>query len=182
MDTLGVVECRGIAAGIELADAMMKTADVELVKAGTICSGRYMIYVSGDRAAVAASVQQAEESGRSLKGSFVISNISRQLMAALKRENIEPQPGAIGIIECRCVSAGIAAADATVKRSDITLAKLVTGQGINGKSYFVISGDVASVREAADTAEHALGKDLIEAVVIPRPDASIVKNLIRGVR
>ncbi len=182
MDTLGVVECRGIAAGIEVADAMMKTADVELLRAGTICSGRYMIYVMGDRAAVSASVQQAEESGRSLKGSFVISNVSRQVMAVLRKEKTLSNAGSLGIVECRCVSAGIAAADAAVKRSDITLVKLVAGQGINGKSYFVISGDVASVREATDTAERALGNALIEAVVIPRPDASVVKNLLKGVR
>jgi len=182
MDTLGVVECRGIAAGVEIADGMMKTADVELVRAGTICSGRYMIYVSGDRSAVSASVRHAEESGRSLKGSFVISNISRQVVAAIKKEKLLHEPGALGVIECRCVSVGIAAADAAVKRSAIALAKLVTGQGINGKSYFVICGDVASVREAAEAAEHALGKDLIEATVIPRPDASVVKSLLRGVR
>ncbi|WP_147820278.1 BMC domain-containing protein [Salidesulfovibrio onnuriiensis] len=182
MDTLGVVECRSIAAGVEVADGMMKVADVELVRAATICSGRYMIYVSGDRAAVATSVRHAEESGRGLKGSFVISNVSPQVMAVLRKESVLPEPGALGVIECRCVSAGISAADAAVKRSAITLARLVTGQGINGKSYFVISGDVASVREATEVAKAALDKDLIEAVVIPRPDASVVKALVRGVR
>lgn len=182
MDTLGIVESRTIAAGVELADGMMKVADVELVRAGTICSGRYMIYVSGDRAAVSASVKFAEESGRPLKGSFVISNVSPQVMAAIRKESVLVGPGAIGIVECRGVSAGINAADHAVKRSAITLAKLVAGQGINGKSYFVMSGDVASVREAADAAQTALGKDLVEAVVIPRPDASVVKTLVRGVR
>lgn len=180
MDTLGVVECKRIAAGVEVADMMMKVADVELVRANTICSGRYMIYVAGDRMAVSTSVNQARNSGRPLKGSFVISNISPQVMSALRKERTIMDPGALGVIECTCVSAGVAAADAAVKRSAITLARIVTGQGINGKSYFVISGDVASVREAAEAAEAVLDRNLIEAVVIPRPDASVVKALVRG--
>jgi len=41
----------------------------------------------------------------------------------------------------------------------------------------VISGDVASVEEATQAAKSALGKNLVEAVVIPRPNASVVKAL-----
>jgi microcompartment protein CcmL/EutN len=182
MDTLGVVECRSIAAGVEIADAMVKVADVELVRAGTICSGRYMIYVSGDRAAVASSVNEAVASGRPLKGHFVISGVSPQVLSVLRRETPVAEGDALAVVECRCVSAGINAADVAAKRSSVTLARLVAGQGINGKSYFVLSGDVASVREAAQAAEAALGTELIEAVVIPRPDASVVNALVRGVR
>lgn len=182
MDTLGVVECRGIAAGVEVADAMVKAADVELVRAGTICSGRYMIYVAGDRAAVGNSVKCAEESGRRLKGGFVISNVSPQVLAVLKRESVAATCGALGIVECRCVSAGVAASDAAVKRSEVTLAKLVAGHGINGKSYFVISGDVAAVREAVEAAKDALGADLVDAVVIPGPDASVANALVKRKR
>ena len=45
MDSLGIVESRSIAAGAELTDMMVKGADVELVKAATICSGRFLIQV-----------------------------------------------------------------------------------------------------------------------------------------
>lgn len=182
MDTLGIVETKTIAGGVELADAMMKEADVELVRASTICSGRYLIFVAGDCEAVATSVKLAQDSGRALTGSFVISNVSFQLMAVLQRDGVAHEGGALGIIECRNVSSGVVAADSAVKHSAIQLLRLVTGQGINGKSYFVIGGDVASVREAAETAESILGKNLVEAVVIPRPNASVVRSLVRGVR
>lgn len=182
MDTLGIVEAKGIAGGVWLADAMVKEADVELVRASTICSGRYLIFVTGDRAAVSTSVQFAQDSGRALVGSFVISNVSSQLMAVLQRDIVPHKGGALGVIECRNVSSGVVAADSTVKRSDIQLLRIVTGQGINGKSYFVIGGDVASVNEAAETAESILGKNLVDAVVIPRPDATVVASLIKGLR
>lgn len=182
MDTLGIIECKSIAGGVELADAMMKEADVDLIRASTICSGRYLIFIAGDREAVTTSVQLARNSKRGLTGSFVLSNVSDQLMAALQREDVGHGGGALGIIECRNVSSGIVAADSAVKHSAIQLLRLVTGQGINGKSYFVIDGDVASVKEAATTAKSILGKNLIEAVVIPRPNVSVVRSLVRGIR
>lgn len=182
MDTLGIVESRSIAAGVELADGMVKAADVELVRASTICSGRYMIHVAGDREAVETSVRLARESGRALAGSFVLSNISPQVVAVLRKSFTADVGGALAVIECRMASVGIVAADCAVKRSAVTLVRLVTGQGINGKSYFVLSGDVASLEEATDAARSALGANLVEAVVIPRPSPSVVQALISVVR
>lgn len=182
MDTLGVVESKSIAAGVEVADGMVKEALVELVRASTICSGRYLIFVAGDREAVETAVRFARTSGRSLTGAFVISNVSPQVTEALKKSALARPGEAIGVIECRNVSSGVAAADSAVKRSSVLLLRLVTGQGINGKSYFVIGGDVASVEEATRAARAALGEKCIETVVIPRPDAAVVTALTGGMR
>jgi microcompartment protein CcmL/EutN len=177
VDTLGIIESKSIAAGVELADIMMKAANVELVKASTICSGRYMIYVSGERDAVQTSLNLAEKSGRVLIGNFILSNVSHQVITALKKISREDNVEAIGVVECRTASSGVAAADRAVKKALVCLSRLVTGNGINGKSYFVISGDVASVEEAVNEAKSSLGRNLIESVVIPGPDASVVKAL-----
>lgn len=182
MDTLGIVESRGIASGVDLADGMVKVANVELLRASTICSGRYLVMVAGDREAVETSVNFARESGRALKGTFVISNVSDQIFTALKRGTPVEAGDAISVVECRSVSSGVAAADCAVKRSAVRLVRLVMGQGINGKSYFVMSGDVASVKEATEAAETELGKQLVEAVVIPGPDPAVVSKLTSGVR
>lgn len=182
MDTLGVVESRSIAAGVELADAMLKAADVELARACTVCSGRYTIYVSGTKQAVETAVNVARDSERALAGAFVLSRISPQVLDALKRGNAVEEGEAIGVVECRTVSSGIAAADSAVKRADVRIARLVTGQGIQGKSYFVLSGDVASVREAVEAAKMVLNRELVEAVVVPRPEPAVVRALTSGVR
>ena len=182
MDTLGLVEAGSIAAGVELADFMVKAAQVELVKAGTICSGRYMIYVAGDREAVESSVETARTTGRQLAGSFVISNVSPLVISALRKNEAAGENDALAVVECRTVSSGIAAADSAVKRSAVRLLKLVTGQGINGKSYFVLCGDVAAVTEAVEAAKEALGPKLLETVGLPRPDASVLKAVTRVAR
>ncbi|MEA1967680.1 MAG: BMC domain-containing protein [Thermodesulfobacteriota bacterium] len=182
MDSLGIVESRSIAAGAELTDMMVKGADVELVKAATICSGRFLIQVSGDVKAVEIAVQIAKDSGRALVGSFVLSNVSDQVINALKRGAAVQKNDALAIVECKTASSGIAACDCSVKRSQVSLARLVIGQGINGKSYFVISGDVASVKEASDAAKSVLGKNLVEVVVLPFPSLLVVNALTKGLR
>ncbi len=176
-DSLGIVEAKSIAAGVRILDAMVKAADVELVKASTICSGRYLVFVSGDVEAVETSVATAEESGAGLVGSYTLSNISKQVLKTLKQYQ-KSEPGqAIGVVESKTVSSGIAAADKAVKRSLVTLNKLVTGQGINGKAYFVMTGDVASVNEAVEAAMEVLGKYLVDVTVLPSPDRSVARSL-----
>ena len=177
MDTLGLVEISSIAAGSELADGMMKVANVELVKAATICGGRFLIQVAGDRQAVETSVDFARNSGRKLVGDFVISGVSLQVIEALKKPQLAIPGDALGVVEAKNVSSGIESADHAVKQAAVTLVRLVAGTGIMGKSYFVLSGDVASVEEAVEAARTALGEKLVEAVVIPRPDAEVFKAL-----
>jgi microcompartment protein CcmL/EutN len=177
MDTLGIVDSRSIAAGADLADVMLKAAPVTLVRASVVCAGRFLILVEGDREAVETSVRAAENTGWHLAASYVVSHISRQVLAALRREPASLGGRAMGVIECRNAADGVIAADSAVKRAAVSLMRLVLGQGIGGKSYFVLTGDVQSVREAAAAAAETLGKSLLQQVVIPQPDAAVVKAL-----
>ena len=182
MDSLGVVEVVSIAAGAELADGMVKVANVDLLRAAPLCSGRFLIHVSGDREAVQTSVRYARETQAKLVGSFVISNISPLLIEAFKKTEVAKRGEALGIVECRNVSAGINAADKAVKKSEVRLLKFVSGQGIMGKSFFVLGGDVAAVREAVEAAREVLTDRLVEAVVIPNPAEAMASALTGGVR
>lgn len=182
MDSLGIVEIASIASGAELADGMVKVANVDLLRAAPLCSGRFLIYVSGDREAVQTSVLFARDSQKKLIGSFVISNVSPLLVEALKKSEAAKRGEALGIVECRNVSAGINAADKAVKKSEVRLLKFVSGQGIMGKSFYVLGGDVAAVREAVETSREILADRLVEAVVIPNPAEAMASALTGGVR
>ena len=52
MNSLGLVELSSVASGMQAADMMLKTSEVELVLSRTICSGKYMVMVGGDVAVV----------------------------------------------------------------------------------------------------------------------------------
>lgn len=93
-------------------------------------------------------------------------------------------PGeALGVVESRFVSMGINAADIAVKKSEVRLLKFVAGQGITGKSFFVLGGDVARrARSPSPPASESLGDKLVEAVVIPNPAEAMARALTGGVR
>ena len=53
---IGIVETSSIAKGFEIADTMLKTANVRMVVNRTICPGKYMVLVGGEVDAVRSSV------------------------------------------------------------------------------------------------------------------------------
>ncbi len=57
MEALGMVECRGLVAMIEAADAMVKTANVTLIGYEKIDAGLVTAIVRGDVAAVKSAVE-----------------------------------------------------------------------------------------------------------------------------
>ena len=177
MDTLGIVDSRSIAAGAELADIMLKAAPVTLVRASVVCAGRFLILVGGDREAVDASVHAARATEARLAGSYVVSNVSSQVLNVLRRMPAEIGGAALGVVECRNAPDSVIAADKAVKQAAVSLMRMVLGQGIGGKSYFVLTGDVAAVREAAAAAADVLGNNLMRMVVIPQPDPEVVSAL-----
>lgn len=64
MEALGMIECRGLVAMIEAADAMVKAADVRLVGYERIDAGLVTAIVRGDVAAVRAAVDAGAASAR----------------------------------------------------------------------------------------------------------------------
>lgn len=180
-DTLGLVETRAIATGVLLADAMVKAARVTLMRASTLCSGRYFVQIAGDRAAVDTAIGaaeiEAEKTGYPLIGSFVISRVHPELIEGIGKTSEIPKGDAIGVIECRSTSAGLVAADQALKKAHVHLARIVLGQSISGKSYFVINGDVAEIQEAVALVNQQMGKSIFSSVVIPSPDEDVVAAL-----
>ncbi len=61
MDALGMLEVNSIARGMEVGDAMLKAAEVELVAAMCVCAGKYIVMVRGGVAAVTSSVEVGRE-------------------------------------------------------------------------------------------------------------------------
>ena len=89
---VGMVEFNSIAAGIDAADQMVKTAQVDPLFFKTICPGKFVAAVTGDVAAVSASVNAGREThAAALVDWFIIPNIHRDVIGALA--------GATGITE-----------------------------------------------------------------------------------
>jgi microcompartment protein CcmL/EutN len=64
MEALGMLELSSIAVAFQVEDAMLKAADVELLVARTICSGKYMVMIGGQVAAVESSLRSGTNVSR----------------------------------------------------------------------------------------------------------------------
>ena len=178
---IGFIELNSIAKGVETADIVLKTAEVRLLFSKASCPGKYYIFFTGDVAAVQASV----DSGLVIAGdhavdSCVIPNIDEKVVRAVNQTSIPEEMAAIGVMEFFSVTASVYSADAAVKAADVDLVDVRLGTGIGGKSFVVVTGEVAAVRAAIDAGIHppAAAGMIVSSVVIPSPHPELLESLL----
>ncbi len=173
-----MIETNSIPAGIEAGDAMLKAADVQLVSAQAVCAGKYIVMVSGDVAAVKSATQAGVETADYvLVDSIVIPNVHDQVIEAVSASSEVGNAQALGIMETFSLSSAVICADAAVKAADVQLIEVRLGRGLGGKSFVVLTGDVAAAKaamEAAQAVEEAQGM-VAGTVVIPSPHPDILQ-------
>ncbi len=183
MDTIGLVEVTSIGIGYKAQDAMLKAASVELLLARTICSGKYLIAVSGDVASVESSVEAgATASEGALIERQVISRLHPSVFPAISSAVDLPteQFEALGIIETFSASTIIEVADAAAKAANIKLFRIHLAMAIGGKGFVLLTGDISSVEAAVAAATPVAGAEgmLVSAVVIPAPRRELFREYI----
>ena len=181
MYALGLIEALSIPVGIEGGDAMLKAADVDLAMAQVVCAGKYIVCVSGDVAAVTHAVQTGVACCESaLVDSFIIPNVHEKVIAAISAATAAEDIAALGIVETFSLAAAVQCADAAVKAAAVELVELRLGRGMGGKSFFLLTGEVASVRAAVAAAEviPEVAGMLARCVVIPAPHPDLINALL----
>lgn len=178
---IGLVELNSIAKGIEVADTMLKAANVEMLSAKTICPGKYIVMIGGEIAAVRQSVTAGEQQGGHMTvDSFVLPNIHASILPALSGVTIAEHRQSIGVVETFSVATCIEAADAAVKAANVQLIRIHMAFGIGGKCYLVVNGDISDVQAAVTVASQNAGDKglLVYGSVIAKPHAEVWRQLI----
>jgi microcompartment protein CcmL/EutN len=180
-NSIGLVELSSIASGFEVTDAMLKAAHVELVLARSICSGKYIVLVKGDVAAVEASVETGRRAADgALVDSMVIPNLHASVFPALTGINKTEGLEALGIIESFSVASLIEAADAAVKTAKVELVEIRLAMALGGKAFVSLTGSVAAVRSAVDVGASVVAAKglLTNKVVIAHPRPELLDEMI----
>ncbi|MCX7017656.1 MAG: BMC domain-containing protein [Candidatus Sumerlaeota bacterium] len=173
-EAIGLLELSSIAMGYEVEDAVLKAADVRLLVARTICSGKYLVVVGGTVAAVNSSVEAgvnlAEEG---LIDQIVIPNVHPSVFPAITGVvDLSPDAmSALGIIETFSASSAVESADTAVKAGSVTLFRIHLAMAVGGKGFVLMTGDVAGCRAAVEAGAAAASAHwlLVNKVVMPRP-------------
>ncbi len=180
-NSIGLIELTSIAAGFQVADAMLKTAEVEIVLSRTICSGKYMVLIAGDVAAVTASVEAGCAAGRgSVIDSFVIPNVHAAVFPAIAGTSKVDLLEALGIVESFSVASLIEAADAAVKSARVELIEIRLAMALGGKAFLTLTGEVAAVQAAVDAGAAVVSEKglLVNKVVIAQPRPELLSEII----
>ena len=179
--SLAMIELSSVARGFQTTDQMLKAADVELVMARTICSGKYMVMVAGELASVQASIDAGLETSRECTVDyFILPDVHPDVFPALACASEVAPRGALGVIESFSVAALVEAMDKVAKQAPVAMMEARLAMALGGKAYLVFTGDVEAVREsvaagAAVVAERGL---LVNEVVIPDPSPELFETLI----
>jgi microcompartment protein CcmL/EutN len=183
LNSIGLVEVSSIAAGYVAQDAMLKAADVQLLLARTICSGKFLIVVAGDVAGVSAAVEAgAARCNGSLIEKRLITHVHPDVFPAIGM-SVEMPAGrgrALGVIETFSASSIIDVADAAAKCADVTLFRIHLAMAIGGKGFVLLTGDTASVEAAVQAGAQVAAEDglLVGRAVISAPSKELFKEFV----
>lgn len=178
---IGMVEYTTVSTGIQAADTLVKTASVEIIEAQVVCPGKYVVIISGELSAIKASVDACKaQYGEKLIDSFVLGNVHEGIFPAIYATVNVDNPGALGVIETFSGPSAIVAADAAAKSADVTLVELRIARGMCGKSYLILTGEVAAVNAAIENAKTSAGDRgmLLDYSVTPNPDPKLWEKIL----
>jgi len=179
---IGLLELGSVARGIEVADAVLWEAQVELLFATPVQPGKYALLFSGSVQDVSASLRRgAELAAGDLVDQLHIPQLHEQIIPALGRRggHINGELDALGIIETTSIASAIVAADIALKTATVDLFDLRIANGLGGRSFLALTGEVSDVRSAVVAGARSASESghLAREVVIPRPHVDLSRHL-----
>ncbi len=182
---IALLEFASIAMGIEAGDAMIKRAPLQVIRAGTVHPGKYLVLVGG----LTADVEEAMQAGREVAGPSLLDvvflpDVHPDVVASIGGKRREDSGEALGVIETQTVAAAIDAADAGVKGARVNIRDLRLADDLGGKGYVLFGGEVAEVEAAVayGVARSSASGQVLTHVVISQLHAEMRENLLSDPR
>ena len=182
---LALLEFNSIAAGIQAADAMVKRAPIDVIKAGTVQPGKYLVLIRGEVADVEESLAAGREVGGDTAVDFVyLPQVHPEVVEVVGGGRVPEVTDALGVVETTTVAAAIHAADAGVKGAEVRLVEVRLADGLGGKGIVLFSGLVADVEAAVEIGVGVLERPdlLVRQVVIPQLHPEMWENVADATR
>ena len=176
---LGLIEFKSIAKGIFATDAIVKKAPVRILNTNPVCPGKYLVIFAGE----VADVDEALKAGLSAGGDMVINELflpylHEDVIPAISGSTKTEGFGSIGIIEAFSVASCVAAADIAAKNAPIKLVEIRLANGLGGKAFFVITGELADVESSIAAAKEYIKAEglLAGCEIIAAPHTDLIEK------
>ncbi len=176
---IALLEVESIAVGIEAGDAMAKRAPIDVLYAGTVHPGKYLVLVGGAVADVEEALAAGSEVAEGcILDTVLLPDVHTEVVTAMRGTRRPGEGEALGVIETRTVASLLEAADAGVKGARVRLLELRLADDLGGKAYLLFGGQVADVEAAVEIGRDRVAPpDRVASRVIARLHAEMRANL-----
>ncbi len=178
---IAFIEFNSVAAGIFATDAAAKKAEVTVLDSKSVCPGKYSILISGLTGPVEESLQAGIAAGAdAVTDHLFLPQVHPQVIPAILAATPGGDLAALGVIETFTIPSCIQASDAAAKAAEIRLLEIRLANGLGGKCYVVLTGEIPDV-EAAMAAGEAKAREigaLVRTAVIPRPHPDLARFIL----
>jgi microcompartment protein CcmL/EutN len=157
LPAIALIELSSIAAGAFAADKMVKRAPVELLHAGTVHSGKFLILIGGGTAEVEESYREGMQAAPAdILDEVLLPQVHPRVVEALNGSRTFNRPASLVVLETTTVAAIVRATDAAAKGAQIEIAELRLGNGLGGRGVAILTGELTDVQTAAEIAAQSL--------------------------
>lgn len=174
---LGLIEFKSVAKGIFATDAVVKKAPVKILSTNPVCPGKYLLIFAGE----VADVDEALRAGLIAGGDMIINELflpylHRDVIPAISGATTIQKFAAIGVIESFSVASCVAAADIAAKNAPVKLVEIRLANGLGGKAFFVMMGELADVESSVAAAKEYIKAEglLAGSEIIAAPHADLI--------
>jgi microcompartment protein CcmL/EutN len=157
LPAIALIELSSIAAGAFAADRMVKRSPVELLHAGTVQPGKFLILIGGGTAEVEESYREGMQTAEAvILDEVFLPQVHRQVVEALDGARTFVKYDSLVVLETSTIAAIVRATDAAAKSSMVEVAELRIGSGLGGRGFAILTGTRTDVEAAADMATRSL--------------------------
>ena len=157
LPAIALIELSSIAAGAFAADRMVKRSPVELLHAGTMQPGKYLILIGGGTAEVEESYREGMQTAEAaILDEVFLPQVHPQVVEALEGARTFANYESMVVLETSTIAAIVRATDAAAKGAMVEVAELRIGSGLGGRGLAILTGARTDVEAAADIATQSL--------------------------
>lgn len=162
-DTTGpavaMLDIVAIPPGLHALDALVKEAEINVLSAGTVQSGRYLILFAGEVEPVERALRRAiAVTGASLSDSVMLAHAEPRIVPAIRTGAVRwPAPGdTLGVVQTPTTPTLLRAVEAALKGAHVELVELRIADGLGGQGVASLWGETYDVEAAIELAERAI--------------------------
>lgn len=185
---VAMLDIADIPPGLRALDALAKEAEVDVISAGTIQRGHYLILFGGDVEPVRMAYDRARAlASEALEDSVLLPHAEPRIVPSLMRGQVRwPAPGdTLGVVQTGSPPTLLAAVDAALKGAMVELVELRVAEGLGGKAIANLWGELVDVESAIAIAHDAVARgnaSRCSTTIIPRADDAVVRAIRSGSR